>query len=68
MFFVGKGIFLSIVAICVCMIGKTWSLILPSMFLIWLGYALGGFFVVNYFIGSAGVLLGVYNLVKGVSA
>jgi len=40
----------------------TWSIIFASIFLIFLGYSIGGFFVVNYFIGSAGLLLGLYNL------
>jgi len=43
----------------------TWSIIIPSIFLIYLGFALGGFFIVNYFIGVAGILLGLYNLLEG---
>ncbi len=40
----------------------TWSLIIASLGLIILGYLLGGFFQINYFIGGAGILMGIYNL------
>ncbi len=42
----------------------TWGIILPSIILIFLGYYLGGFFIVNYFIGGLGIIMGVYNLFK----
>jgi len=42
----------------------TWSIILGGVVLIFLGYTLGGFFRINYFIGAAGILLGFYNLYK----
>ncbi|MDP3728595.1 MAG: hypothetical protein Q8R18_04040 [bacterium] len=40
----------------------TWSIITAGIGLIILGYFLGGFFIINYFIGAAGILLGVYNI------
>jgi hypothetical protein len=42
----------------------TWSIILAGLFLIYLGYTLQGFFIINYFIGVGGILLGIFNLVK----
>lgn len=38
--------------------------ILFGLVLIYLGYDLGGFFVVNYFIGVGGILLGLWQLYK----
>jgi len=40
----------------------TWNLIIASLGLIILGYYLGGFFQINYIIGAAGLLMGIYNL------
>jgi hypothetical protein len=42
----------------------TWEIILPSIFLIILGYYMKGFFIINYFIGGAGIILGIYNLIR----
>jgi len=42
----------------------TWGIIIPSIFLIYLGYYLKGFFIINYFIGGLGIILGIYNLIK----
>lgn len=42
----------------------TWSLIIASLVLLYLGWALKGFFQINYAIGTAGVILGLYNLYK----
>lgn len=39
-----------------------WSIILAGLALMFLGWYLGGFFVINYFIGAAAILVGVYNL------
>ena len=46
----------------------SWELILGSLVLLYLGYSLGGFFVVNYVIGGLGLLLGLYNLKKSFSS
>ncbi|HIH15672.1 MAG TPA: hypothetical protein HA360_00825 [Nanoarchaeota archaeon] len=40
----------------------TWSIIIAGIGLCILGYFLGGFFIINYFIGGAGIFLGVYNI------
>ncbi|MBI5797959.1 hypothetical protein HZA98_03595 [Candidatus Woesearchaeota archaeon] len=40
----------------------TWSIILGSLVLLYLGYSLGGFFQINYVIGALGLILGIYNL------
>jgi len=40
----------------------TWTIILAGLVLIYLGYSMGGFFVINYFIGGLGILFGLYNL------
>jgi len=42
----------------------TWGIIIPSIFLMFLGYYLKGFFLINYFIGGFGIILGIYNLIK----
>jgi hypothetical protein len=42
----------------------TWSIIIGSLVLIAIGYNNGGIFVVNYFIGIGGIILGVYNLFR----
>tara|TARA_Y100000310_G_scaffold244806_1_gene249684 strand:+ start:441 stop:593 length:153 start_codon:yes stop_codon:yes gene_type:complete len=42
----------------------TWNIIVASFVLILLGYYIGGFFIINYYIGAAGLCLGLYNLWK----
>ena len=42
----------------------TWSIILASLLLIYLGWNLGGFFYFNYVIGTVGLIVGIYNLLK----
>jgi len=42
----------------------TWSIILGSLVLFYLGWQLGGFFRINYVIGTLGLFFGFYNLYK----
>jgi len=41
-----------------------WKTILFGVILVFLGWELKGFFVINYFIGGAGILLGLWQLYK----
>ena len=43
---------------------NTWELILGGIILIFLGYYLKGLFVINYFIGTLGIIFGIYNYYK----
>ncbi len=42
----------------------TWGIIIPSIFLLFLGWYLGGFFQINYIIGTVGITFGIYNMKK----